>query len=300
MANFAKRSLICCLGSLAAVVTLSGQARYAIPDEMPALPYPNVVTFPSTIKTTVVKVTSASAKTAEGASLATSTKAITAQSSQLDQALLNLDAALAKLRATKNDVVRLNVMFVGATFDQTFNLSSQIEKYFLVRTANSHVKFEPVRTIVGVKTLPDNAQIELDATVLQPATNPALKGVNADVANAAPVRQTVYIGGITSMKKDFSTRGIGNPQVQMREALANLDRALKTAGTSKANVDSLTIYMVPSGANPQDLQNSITELAKAYVPPNTKINTVFVAAACAQFLSIALEVEGWAPNATIQ
>ncbi|WP_429971536.1 RidA family protein [Fructilactobacillus sp. Tb1] len=76
---------------------------------------------------------------------------------QFEQALYNLQAVLAKTNMDKNQIVKATI-FVAVEHEDDFQRINNVYNHFF---SDSYTL--PARSLVGVKTLPGNALVEIEA-----------------------------------------------------------------------------------------------------------------------------------------
>jgi enamine deaminase RidA (YjgF/YER057c/UK114 family) len=297
-------AVVLCL-TLAVLFTANayGQTRYVSPTNMAALPFSYGVVFDKSFPVTTFYVTPegvSSTKGAEGKGKAAATGDLKAQ---MEKALANLDAELARIGSTKLDVLRLNVEFVGKSFKETFLLSELIQSFFVNRSTNPEVKALPVRSMVGFQKLDDpDVLVRLIASVPDPAHHTTM----SKFMGRPDGPKAFMIGGITAIQKDYTIRGMGDMRAQMRESLANLDRAMTAAGVNKGQIQKVTVWYAPASRASTTGGNQFVQQAESdkvmlesalkdyFGPTAPKVEVQEVLVACDAAIALQIEVEGTA------
>jgi len=298
------------LSAVLATSAFSQAVQYIIPEEMPSLPYSYGVAFPVEVKTKEVLVTAAGTKFGTTGIKATVAPAKDL-SGQMTQVLSNLDLALKELRTTKNDIAKVQLQFVGNTFDQVEMLSDHLENYFLVRNASKEVKFPPVRTLIGKDSLGDPQRlIDMKVTLIDPKTKPeVIQSQGVEVPDDFGTHGTnILVGGVTAMNKSYMVKGLNSMRTQFRTSLNNLDLILSKAGGSRDDVKFINVFYTPKPGSdaeePQQAEQLLNdELKKFFGETNAPTVTLQADAVnCSAYLSVLIDAQattkGTAPKAT--
>jgi len=289
-------------GAALSVVFLTGAfaqtVQYIIPEEMPSLPYSYGVAFPTEVKTIDVLATAKGTKF-NTTGITASQAPASGLKEQMTQALTNLDAALKELRSSKMDIAKLRIQFVGDTFDQTEMLSDQLENYFLIRNTSREVKYPPVRSMVGVKSLGEPQKlIEIQATLIDPKTKPEMmlnqgQTIPEDYGTHG---KTVLVGGVTAMNKSYMVKGLNSMKTQLETSLKNMETILSQAGGSRGDVKYINVFYTPKpGTDAEDpvqaekLLND--ELKKYFGDVTPTVTLVADQVACSAFLSVLIDAQ---------
>jgi len=273
--------------------------QYIIPEELPSLPYSYGVAFPVEVKTKEVLVTAAGSKFG-GTGITATAPVAKDLTGQMSQVLVNLDMALKELRTTKNDIAKLNVAFVGNTFDQVEMLSDHLENYFLVRNASKEVKFPPVRSLIGKDSLGDpNKLVDMKVVLIDPKTKPeVIQSQGVEVPEDFGTHgKSILVGGITAMNKSYMVKGLNSMRTQMQTSLKNLDLVLSKAGGTRDDVKFINVFYTPKPGSdaeePQQAEQLLNdELKKFFGATNAPTVTLQADAVnCSAYLSVLIDAQ---------
>jgi len=215
----------------------------------------------------------------------------------LQTALQQLDGQLRTSGSDRNKILQLDVFYAGKGFDNTMRLSNAVDQYFAGRmayatsgrTSRADAKYVdyPVRPIIGVQKLENDALVAIQARILDPSTHTYadVTNPNVDFSPSGPLQ--VLIGGVTAMQRNFVVAGYGNNAVQTDAAIANLQHILDGVGMDRSGVTKVTAYYT-AGVDPQMLRAKI----RAHFGENVQVEDVQSEEACVPSASVLLNAEG--------